>query len=294
MRVYRLHDRAWTRIVTHRVRRPNVIGARLRSRRRREHPIPIDGQLVLLDGDQAADPRSGDPVDRRELLDRLIEALSVPEVDGVVGSPDLLEELTVLNVLEHRLAICRSLDGVAPGTIEASGFDAAEVRVDATRAGQAVARVGALHGHGVPVLADLRFSSADAASDVELDVQEWSAPLRTVVSSVTTGPGVWLALPAFAGLDQLAELVGFPILVRDTEVPIDSREWTAWFGPELPLTVRGMVAGPSALFPLHGSVFDATTRMATPCDLGPPERFQGRRVSQPLRRARAAALRSSR
>jgi len=43
--------------------------------------------------------------DRFTLLDRLVQCLALPEVDGVLASADVLEELAWLGALDHRLAI---------------------------------------------------------------------------------------------------------------------------------------------------------------------------------------------
>ena len=40
--------------------------------------------------------------DRVELLDRLVLALSRPGVNGVLGTPDILEDLLLLGALEAR------------------------------------------------------------------------------------------------------------------------------------------------------------------------------------------------
>ena len=43
-------------------------------------------------------------VDRRQLLERLLVSLAHPGVDGVLGSPDVLEELALLGALDGKLA----------------------------------------------------------------------------------------------------------------------------------------------------------------------------------------------
>lgn len=265
MRAYRLHDTSWNRIVTHRVRRPNVIVARMGSRRRREHAIPVDGQLVLLNGNQHMDPRTGTPVDRRELLDRIVEALSVTAVDGVVGSANLLEELTLLNVLEDRLAICAS-SGERPGLdvagIVKGNYDAASLSSGGGIEAGLAATASALADSGVPALVDLVLPTADQRSEYDTDWSEWIEPLHAATGAVATGAGVWFTLPPILGMSSLAAQTGFPVLVRDTDVPIAASAWTSLFGQALPLNVRGVVAGASALFPIEGSVESATAQMA--------------------------------
>jgi len=266
MRAYRLHDASWTRIVTHRVRRPNVVTARLQSRRRRDHPIPVDGQLVLIAGNQTVDPRTGNVVDRRELLDRLVEALSVPDIDGVVASADLLEELTLLNVLERRLAICSGpgeQQGVAGSTIVQSNFDAAHIATSGQRCVAISEQVSNLQASGVPALIDLVQGADAEVAEFDTDWRDWIGPFQAASRSVSTGAGVWFTLPSIVGMSTLAGQTAFPVLVRDTDIPIDPSAWATLFDRELPLTVRGMVIGVSGLFPMDDSVASATEAIAT-------------------------------
>ena len=283
MRAYRLHNASWTRIVTHRVRRPESIAARLSSRRRPDLPVPSDGQLVLLTCNHSRDPRTSAAVDRRELLDRIVEALSIPQVDGVIASADLLEELTLLNVLEHRLAFCtasgdRRVGAVAGGcrggitsaTIAASHFDGAQLSqsweldsaITASQPWLVAADVAELAAHHLPTILDLKIGFPPGGSDFDTVWDEWIAPIHATASSMATGAGVWITVPAISGLSHLAEATGFPILLRDTEVPISVAAWATLFQSDLPLTVRGMVPGVSALFPLEGTVAEATAAIA--------------------------------
>jgi len=256
MRAYRLHSASWATIVTQRVRRPESIAGRLASRRRPDEPIPSDGQLVLLKCNHQFDPRSGEPVERRELLDRTIEALSIPEVDGVIGSADILEELTLLNMLEHRLVYC--LSGPSASTIAASHFDGAMILdPDPSVIRDQVAEMAA---NGLPAIAGLTIG--EAGDEFESSWKEWIGPMSQITSKVTTGAGLWLTIPAISGVSHIAEWSGFPVLMRDTDVPIHPASWQSFFESELPLTIRGMVPGVSALFPIEGSVAEATATIA--------------------------------
>lgn len=240
MSAYRLHDASWARIVEHRVRRPRAIEARLASRRRPESIVRPDGQMVLLAGNHHIDPRSGAPVTRRELLARMVEALSMSDVDGVIASPDLLEELTLLNVLEHRLAFA---------THPSTRFD-----------GLLVSQTADIDP-ALPAIVQL--SSEDASRpEAETSWTSWIDSLQRVSSTAATGAGLWLSLPPVRGFANLAEASGFPIVIRDVDVPIDPVAWADFFQATLPPTVRGIVLGVSALFPHERSVADATATIA--------------------------------
>lgn len=265
MRSYWLHDSSWTRVVTQRVRRPNVMAARLGSRRRPEQAIPVDGKLLLIAANQLVDPRSNAVVPRRELLDRLVEALSVDGVDGVIGSADILEELVLLNVLEDRLAICdhrSSRTGVGSDVIVDSRFDAARFTTVGIETAGLSAAVSTAHSAGLPVLIELIGQQGPDGSVYSSDWLEWVGPFDRVTRSLSTGKGVWFLLPAVPQVGAVASANAFPVLLRDTDIPIDPDAWRELFDQDLPLTVRGLVAGPSALFPLAGSVEDATKSLA--------------------------------
>lgn len=268
MRAYRLHDTSWQRIITARVRRPQTLALRLGSRRRRDIEIPVDGRLVLVAANHTTDPRTGGPVDRRELLDRLIEALSVDTVDGVVASADLLEELTLLNTLERRLAVCATGAGCGtyPDVVVGNGFDAGWVRGcnrDRVRLAEIRDEVAGLHRSGVPALVDIVLDDGDSTHEYETDWRDWLEPLSVASSMMATGQGVWFTLPAVTGIGRLTAQSGFPILLRDTDVPLDPAAWAELFAEPLPLTVRGMILGASALFPMSVSVAEATATLAT-------------------------------
>ncbi|KAG1648784.1 hypothetical protein GQR58_029565 [Nymphon striatum] len=266
--------------------RPEALADRLASRRRPHQAVPADGQLVLLNCNHLLDPRTGAAVERRELLDRIIEALSIPEVDGVVGSADVLEELTLLNVLEHRLAFCTatgnaqvgalsgansSCGGVSSATIAASKFDGAQLAQCWDAGGSAAvgsqpwciaADVAELAAYDLPTILDLSLSDLDGRNEFETSWAEWMTPVHSTASAVATGAGVWLSVPAISGLGHIAEATGFPILVRDTEIPVAASAWEAFFATDLPLTVTGMLPGVSALFPHHGTVAESMATIA--------------------------------
>jgi hypothetical protein len=66
---------------------------------------PADGRILLIAADHPARGAltvRGEPrmADRRELLGRLATALSRPGVDGVLGTPDILEDLLLAGLLE--------------------------------------------------------------------------------------------------------------------------------------------------------------------------------------------------
>ncbi len=90
-----------------RVHRPRVISQEAKARKKRAR-LTRDGKLVLVALDHPA--RGVTRIrrdelamaDRHQLLARVRRVLSDPELDGVVATADVLEELLILNYLERK------------------------------------------------------------------------------------------------------------------------------------------------------------------------------------------------
>ena len=95
--------------------------------RRRRTIAGHDGRLLIIAADHTARGKislGGDPLamaDRCTLLDRLVRCMAMPEVDGVLASADVLEELAWLGALDGKLAV---------GTINRGGIIGATWELD--------------------------------------------------------------------------------------------------------------------------------------------------------------------
>jgi len=87
-----------------RVRQPAFADGEADRRARRRTPAP-DGKLVILAADhpgRASLKIQDDPIamaDRHELLARILRVMSHPGIDGVMSTPDLVEDLLILGGL---------------------------------------------------------------------------------------------------------------------------------------------------------------------------------------------------
>ena len=103
-----LTDERWRDLLESRATDPDAALTALRTRRRR--PLLTDGRLFIVAADHTARGMLGVGADRfvmadrRRLLEALLVSLENAEVDGVLGSPDILEELALLGALDGRLA----------------------------------------------------------------------------------------------------------------------------------------------------------------------------------------------
>src|SRR3712207_9420963 len=109
-----------------RATRPGAIPEALAARRRRTI-LGESGTLFLLAADHPArgvvkagdDPRA--MADRGDYLERIMTALERPGVDGLMASPDVIEDLALLGALDERVVIGSMKRGGARGTLFARG-----------------------------------------------------------------------------------------------------------------------------------------------------------------------------
>src|SRR4029450_1256752 len=93
---------------------------------RRPPPVSLfndHGRLMMIAADHPARGalRAGDRTlamaDRIDLLDRLCLALSRPGVNGVLGTPDVLEDLLLLGALDNKVVVGSMNRGGLAGTV---------------------------------------------------------------------------------------------------------------------------------------------------------------------------------
>ena len=94
-----------------RVREPGRIAHGVGRARAAARSSAPDGRLLLVAADHPARGALGVRGDgaamasRSDLLERLVTALSRPGVDGVLGTPDILDDLLLLGALDDKVAI---------------------------------------------------------------------------------------------------------------------------------------------------------------------------------------------
>src|ERR671931_2903421 len=110
------------------------------------------GRLMIIAADHPARGalRAGERAlamaDRVELLDRLRLALSRPGVNGVLGTPDVLEDLLLLGALEGKVVIGSMNRGGLAGTVfeiddRFTAYDAAAIAAAGLQGGKMLLRI---------------------------------------------------------------------------------------------------------------------------------------------------------
>ena len=287
-------DRAdYAALIEARARAPQSLQSALKGRVRREL-VGDDGNPLIVAVDHTARgmlAAGSDPLavaDRYTLLDRVMRALRVPGVDGVMASADILEELAWLGALDGVVAIGTMNRGGIIGArwelddrltaydadhIEEFGLDGGKtlLRIEDTDAG--VARTLEMVAALSTELADRKLLNMieplpyviDDAGRARLD----SSTERLIkVVAIASGLGsssayTWLKLPASPDMDQVAGATSMPNVMLGGDPGADAaRTFAGWQAAMNEPNVRGLVAGRALVYPENGDVEGAVTMAA--------------------------------
>ncbi len=168
-----IDDDAWAALVELRVGDPEAIRRHARQRPRRKTPAP-DGRLVILAADhparmvvdvQGEDGRMGD---RRDYLARILRVLQRGHVDGVMGTPDIIEELTGLDLLATRRGAESVLDQrVLVGCMNRGGLRGAAFEMDDRFTAYDAAALAAMNLDGGKMMVRLDLADPTSLSTLE-------------------------------------------------------------------------------------------------------------------------------
>ena len=265
----------------------------LRAARIRRPILRGDQRLFIIAADHPARGSlavGGDPVamaNRYDLLDRLAVALKHPGVDGVLGTPDIVDDLLALGLLDDKIIVGSMNRGGLRGAafelddrytgynvprMVAAGVDFAKtlVRVDlddpmtAPTLEATAAAVTAAAAAGLPIMLEPFMSSRNGGRVVN----DLSAAAVELSVAIASGLGAdsshtWMKLPVVPDMERVMRSTTMPTLLLGGEVSDDQDgafdSWQAAL--ELP-GVRGLTVGRSLLYPPDGDVAGAVDRAA--------------------------------
>jgi hypothetical protein len=274
-----------------RAERPDSFGRALGARRRPEQLLGENGRLLVIAADHPARGAlgAGDRpyalADRGELLDRICLALSRPGVRGFLGTPDLVEDLTLLGVLDDKVVLgSMNRGGLAGASFEIddrfTAYDAPGIAAARLEGGKMLLRIDLddsataatleACAQAVSALAERRllalvepFMSTRREGRVH-NVLTADAMTRAVAIASglgTTSAWTWLKVPVVEDLERVAAATTLPLLLLGGEVAADHDETLARWRVALKLpTVRGLVVGRALLFPPDDDVQGAVDR----------------------------------
>jgi DhnA family fructose-bisphosphate aldolase class Ia len=264
-----------------RVEDPAAIERAAAARSRR--PLPERMMLIAADhpgrGSLAARGRPQAMADRGELLARLVTALGRPGVDGVLGTPDIVEDLLLLGALEGKMVVgSMNRGGLAgsafemddrftaydAGSIAAMGLDGGKMLVRIALGEPATVRtlehtaaaVSTLAAEGLMAMIEpfmSRLEEGKVVNDLSPDAVIKSVGIASALGN--TSRRTWLKLPVVEEMERVMTSTTLPTLLLGGDPTGSDDEVFARWAKALELPgVRGLVVGRSLLFPQDDDV----------------------------------------
>ena len=275
-------------LVDTRVNRPGAVAEAAAARRRPSSLLGDHGRLMMIACDHpargalGAGPDSMAMADRADTLDRIVLALSRPGVNGILGTPDILEDLLLLGALDDKVVVgSMNRGGLQGASFEIddrfTGYDAASIAAAGYEGGKMLLRFD----YEDPATADTMQACADAVSDladhqvmamvepflshrVDGKIRNELTPDAMIrVMAISSGLGTtsaytWLKVPIVEDMERVMASSTLPALILGGEVNADADAVYARWEKALALpTVKGLVIGRSLLYPPDGDVAKA-------------------------------------
>ncbi|MCU1423568.1 MAG: deoxyribose-phosphate aldolase [Microbacteriaceae bacterium] len=272
------------RLRTLRATAPAIVARSLVSRPRRALFVD-DRRLFIIAADHTARGAFGirsQPMamgDRYDLLERLAAALANPAVDGVLATPDILQDLAVLGRLDGKLAVGSmnrgGLSGATfemddrvtaygPADLATAGVDFAKflLRVNLADPGSAATLERAAEAVTASARAELPIMLEPFLSRWQGDAIVNDLDADSVIRSVAIASGLgastaytWLKLPVVEQMDRVMAATTLPTLLLGGDPDSGPDETFASWERALALPgVRGLVVGRTLLYPADDDV----------------------------------------
>ncbi|MFE6996918.1 deoxyribose-phosphate aldolase [Microbacterium sp. NPDC057659] len=297
-----LTDEDFRRIRAVRAESPQDIREALARRRRRE-VIRGDGRLFIIAADHPArgalavgsSPHA--MADRCELLDRLAVALRHPGVDGVLGTPDIIDDLALLGLLDDKIVVgSMNRGGLRGASFEMddryTGYDVPTMLDSGVDFAKALLRVNLDDDGTAPTLAaTAEVVTAAARADLPImlepfmsrsvdgrivnDLDPDSVMLSIAIASGlgTSSRSTWLKLPVVDEMERVLSATTMPVLLLGGDAGADPDDtFSSWEDALSMPGVRGLTVGRTLLYSNGGDVesaIDTAARLVHP-DLARP------------------------
>jgi len=272
---------------------PNRLAEALAKRKRRPKVIGDRGTLFLIAADHTArgQHRVGDDstamADRNDLLTRLRLALQRNNVDGVMGTADIIEDLALLGALEDKVVFGSMNRGGLDGSVfelddRFTGYTAAGIKRAGLDGGKMMVRIAdddsrtvetlrscaqaidELADQGLPAMVEV-FSVSRREGLVVDDDPARLARAVTVASGLgSTSSYTWLKVPVVQDVGRVIAATTLPVFLLGGDPGRDVAEtYRRWERAMAFPQVRGLVVGRAVLYPPDGNVAQAVDTAAT-------------------------------
>ena len=240
-------------------------------------------------GALAAGGRELAMADRRDLLERLLLALSRPGVDGVLGTADVLEDLLLLGALENRVALGSMNRGGLAGLVNEfddrfTGHTAAALEALGADGGKMLTRICLGRTRTPSATLEATAKAIDSLAERKLiamvepflSVRE-NGKVRNdlstnaVIKSVAIAEGLgstsaytWMKLPVVAEMERVMASTTMPTVLLGGD-PEGSQDdvFASWQAALALPGVQGLTVGRTLLYPHDGDVAGAVATAAS-------------------------------
>lgn len=285
--------RRYAHLTAMRLEDPAAIARAAKARRR--HPgVKTGGQNFIVAADHPARGAiavGSNPTamaDRLDLLDRLQVALANPAVDGVLASPDIMDDLLLLGALEGKLVF---------GSMNRGGLSGLVNELDDRFTGHTAKALEELGADGGKMLTRIALGDPDTVATLEatakaidslaerrliamvepfLSVRE-NGKVRNdlstdaVIKSIGIASGLgstsaymWMKLPVVAEMERVMAATTMPTVLLGGDPDNGPDEVFASWGAALELPgVQGLTVGRTVLYPHDGDVAGAVATAAS-------------------------------
>ncbi|GAA5185663.1 aldolase [Rugosimonospora acidiphila] len=222
---------------------------------------------------------TGAMANRYDLLDRLVTALARPGVDGVLATPDVVEDLLLLGALDDKVVIgSMNRAGLQGARFEIddrfTAYDSATIARMGLDGGKMLCRiepedpataptleacaqaVTELAGHGLMAMIE-PFLCQRAQGKVVNDLSTAAVVKSVAIASAlgATSAYTWLKLPVVDAMEQVIAATTLPTLILGGDPTTATAQIHDSWAKALALPgVRGLVVGRSLLYPPDGDV----------------------------------------
>ncbi len=288
-----ISDARWAELMDTRATQPEAIYRALAARTSRPM-LADDGATFIVAIDHPARGMvgvSGQPfvmADRRDVLERTMVALADPGVDGVMATPDILDDLALLGALDRKVVF---------GSVNRGGLMGSVWELDDQLTGHTVESIVEQNLDGAKML--LRIDLADKRTRRTIEsCAEWITGLAAArkmamleplpyttnsdgralldtdddalvkVVGVASGLGAssaytWLKLPATDQIERVMAATSLPgLILGGAPGPDPESAFDDWRRAMAVPNVRGLVVGRALLYPPDGDVAAAVATAA--------------------------------
>lgn len=265
----------------------------LAIRRQTRSPLFESRKILIVAADHPArgsikvGPSPQAMANRIDLLNRIVTALEVPGVDGVLGTPDIIEDLLLLGALENKVVFGSMNRGGLPGAVfemddRFTCYSAASIIASRLDGGKMLLRINPDDPGTVNTLESCANAVTELASAQRIAMIEpfmnkrvnernqneltTEAVIRSmgIASALgSTSAYTWLKVPVVEDMARVAEASTLPIVLLGGEQHGSPDEMFAQWEKALEQPgVRGLVVGRNLLYPANDDV-EAAVKIAS-------------------------------